>query len=147
MTFDAGDRQGRFALQRLERAYACWLTTVTVDGQPQTMPVWFTWDAAANDGAGEIVVYGDHRAKRNRNLEANPRVAVLLADADEGNAFVSIEGTARVDPDYPSVGDNPAYLAKYGPEIDRSFGGPARFAQTYSMPIRITPTRGRAAGG
>ena len=147
MTLDPDDAQGRHGLERLERAFAAWLTTVTPEGQPQTMPVWFTWDAAANDGAGEILVYGDHRAKRNRNLEANDRVAVLLADADEGNDFVSIEGTARIDPEFPSVGDNPRYMAKYGETIERHYGGPAKFGATYSMPIRITPTRSRATGG
>jgi PPOX class probable F420-dependent enzyme len=110
------------------------------------MPVWFTWDADTGAG-GEIVVYGDHRAKRNRNLAANPRVAVLLADADEGNDFVTIEGEARIDPGYPPVGDNQRYLAKYGATIDRHYGGPAQFGQTYSMPIRISLTRGRAIGG
>jgi len=139
--FDPDDQAGRHALGRLDRATAAWLTTVTPAGQPQTMPVWFTWDG------DEIVVYGDHRAKRNANLAANPKVAVLLGDADEGNDFVTIEGTARFDPDYPPVGENPAYLAKYGETIDRYYGGPATFGQTYSMPIRITPTRGRASGG
>jgi len=146
MTFDPDDKQGAHGLDRLERAFAAWLTTVTAEGQPQTMPVWFTWDAQANGGAGEILVYSDHRAKRNRNLEANPRVAVLLADADEGNDFVTIEGTARFDPDYPSVGDNERYMAKYGETIQRYYGGPAKFGQTYSMPVRITRTRGRASG-
>ena len=141
MIFDTDDEQGRHGRKRLEGAFAAWLTTVTPEGQPQTMPVWFTWDGE------EIVVYGDHRAKRNRNLEANPRVAVLLADADEGNDFVSIEGTARIDPEYRSVGENERYLAKYGETIERHYGGPAKFGQTYSMPIRITPTRGRATGG
>jgi PPOX class probable F420-dependent enzyme len=139
--FDATDKTGRHALERLERATAAWLTTVTASGQPQTMPVWFTWDGE------EIVVYGDHRAKRNANLAENPRVAVLLADADEGNDFVTIEGQARIDPDYPPVGENPRYLAKYGATIERHYGGPAQFGQTYSMPIRISPTRGRAVGG
>jgi PPOX class probable F420-dependent enzyme len=146
MLFDAATEQGRHALERLETAYAAWLTTVTPDGQPQSMPIWFTWDPESGDG-GEIVVYGDHRAKRNRNLEANPRVSFHVADRDRGEDFVTVEGTARIDPGYPPVGENARYLAKYGETIDRHYGGPAQFGQTYSMPIRITPTRGRSAGG
>lgn len=138
--FDPNEPAGRHALERLRAARSIWLTTVTPGGQPQTMPVWFTWDGT------ELVVYGDHRAKRNRNLAENPRVSVLLGDADVGDDFVTIEGTARFDPDYPPVGDNSAYLAKYGETIDRHYGGPAQFGQTYSMPIRITPTRGRSIG-
>jgi PPOX class probable F420-dependent enzyme len=114
---------------------AAWLTTVTEEGQPQSMPIWFLW------ADGEIVVYGDHRARRNRNLEVNPRVSFHLPDEGRGEDVVTIEATAVIDSDYPSAGDNPAYLAKYGPWIDASFGGPAKFSQVYSMPIRITPTR------
>jgi PPOX class probable F420-dependent enzyme len=136
MIFDPATDGGAHALQRLESAFAAWLTTVTPEGQPQSMPIWFTWDGA------ELLVYGDHRAKRNRNLEANPRVSFHLPDNGKGGDIVVIEGTARVDPDYPAVGDNPRYLAKYGETIARFYGGPAEFSQTYSMPIRISPTRG-----
>lgn len=138
--FDPADANGRHGLELLDGSFAAWLTTVNPAGQPQSMPVWFTWDGT------EIVVYGDHRAKRNRNLEANPRVSFHISGKSDGEDFVTVEGTARIDPDFPPVGDNPRYLAKYGPTIDRHYGGPAQFGQTYSIPIRITPTRGRAAG-
>jgi PPOX class probable F420-dependent enzyme len=147
MIFDPADKTGAHALERLDSAYAAWLTTVTPEGQPQSMPVWFVWEPGAAADDGEIVVYGDHRAKRNRNLEANPRVSFHLADEDRGEDFVTIEGTARIDPEYPPVGENARYLAKYGKTIDQYYGGPAQFGATYSMPIRIRPTRGRAASG
>jgi PPOX class probable F420-dependent enzyme len=143
--FDPADADGRHALDLLDHAFAAWLTTVTPAGQPQSMPIWFTWDVDAGD-RGEIVVYGDHRARRNRNLEANPRVSFHISGKSDGEDFVTIEGEARIDPGYPSVGENARYLAKYGATIDRHYGGPAQFGQTYSMPIRITPSRGRAAG-
>jgi PPOX class probable F420-dependent enzyme len=143
--FDPDEKDGAHALELLERSFAAWLTTVNPTGQPQSMPIWFTWDPAVGD-TGEIVVYGDHRAKRNRNLEANPRVSFHISGRSDGEDFVTVEGTARIDPDFPPVGDNARYLAKYGETIDRHYGGPAQFGQTYSMPIRISPTRGRAAG-
>ena len=102
------------------------------------MPVWFVW---LED---EILVYGDHRAKRNANLEANPRVNLHLREDDGGGDLVIIDGSARIDPDYPQSADQPAYLAKYGEIIEEHYGGPAVFGATYSMPIRITPTKGRA---
>ena len=135
MIFNPGTDRGAHALARLDSAMAAWLTTVTPDGQPQSMPVWFLWTGV------EILVYGDHRARRNRNLEANPKVSFHLPDEGRGDDVVTIEGTARIDPGGPAPGDNPAYLAKYGAWIERSFDGPAAFGQTYSMPIRITPTR------
>jgi len=47
----------------------------------------------------------------------------------------------RIDPDTPGVPDNAGYLQKYGLVIDASYGGPSAFSQTYSVPIRIMPTR------
>jgi PPOX class probable F420-dependent enzyme len=132
--FDPSTERGAHALKRLETDMAAWLTTVTPDGQPQSMPVWFVWDGT------ELLVYGDHRAKRNKNLESNPKVSFHLAD-DHGQDIITIEGTVRVDADLPGPGDNPAYMAKYG-EWVAGMGGPAKFGQTYSMPLRITPTRG-----
>ena len=138
MIFDREDETGSHALELLERATAAWLTTVTPEGQPQSMPVWFAWDGS------EIVVYSDHRAKRNRNVAANPHVSFHLAGRSEAEDFVTVEGTARIDPAFPPVVGNERYLAKYGSAIDRN-GGVAAFGQTYSVPIRITPTRGVAA--
>lgn len=135
MIIDSGTEKGAHALDRLGTAYAGWLTTVTPDGQPQSLPVWFLWTGEA------ILVYGDHRARRNRNLEANPRVSFHLPDEGRGGDVVTFEGTARVDPTHPSAGDNPAYLEKYGTSITDHLGGPAKFSEVYSMPILITPTR------
>jgi PPOX class probable F420-dependent enzyme len=134
--FDASTERGAHALKRLETDMAAWLTTVTPDGQPQSMPVWFVWDGT------ELLVYGDHRAKRNRNLESNPRVSFHLPDDGNGGDIVTIEGTVRIDPDLPLPGEHPAYWAKYQAWIDGSMGGAAKFGAIYSMPIRITPTRG-----
>ncbi|HJW21096.1 MAG TPA: pyridoxamine 5'-phosphate oxidase family protein [Candidatus Limnocylindrales bacterium] len=128
------------ALERLARERVAWLTTVTPEGQPQTMPIWFLWLPDAPDG-GEILVYGDRRARRNRNLEANDRVSLALRTDEHGNDVAVIEGRATMDPDYPQVYDNPGYLAKYGASIDGSFGGARHMAETYDVPIRIRPTR------
>lgn len=139
MIFDSTTERGAHALERLTTEKVAWLTTVTAAGQPQTMPVWFLWSD------GELLVYSDHRARRNVNLAANPKVSFHLADV-AGDDVVVVEGDARIDPDVPGVPDNPAYLAKYGPSIDATLGGPTKMAETYSVPIRILPTRGIAIG-
>lgn len=136
MIFDPDTAPGAHALERLGSSMAGWLTTVKPDGQPQSMPVWFVWHD------GEILVYGDRRARRNANLAANPRIGFHLPDNGSGQDIVAIEGTARIDPDYPSAAENPVYLAKYGEWIDGAMGGAAKFTETYGVPIRITPTRG-----
>lgn len=141
MIFDPSDEVGARALERLATDKIAWLTTVTPAGQPQTMPIWFLW------AGGELLIYGDHRAKRNANIAANPKVSFHLNDNGRGGDVVIVQGTARIDPDYPQVGDNPAYLAKYGEWIDLYLEGPSGMGQVYNMPIRITPTRGIAFPG
>ena len=135
MIVDPATANGAHALERLGTSFAAWLTTVTPDGQPQSMPVWFPWTGQ------EFLVYGDHRARCNRNLEANPRVSFHLPDEGRGGDVVTFEGLARVDPTFPPAGDNPEYLDKYLTPIDADLGGPAKFSKIYSMPILITPTR------
>ena len=78
MVFDGEIGMDRHALARLERDMIGWLTTVTPDGQPQTFPIWFLWDA------GEVLVYSDRRAKRNLNIASNPRVSLHLDDDGAG---------------------------------------------------------------
>ncbi len=141
MIFDPKDKNEAHALERLGRERIAWLTTVSPAGQPMATPVWFLWTE------GEVLVYGDHRALRNRNIEANPKVSFHLADNGSGGDIVTIQGLARIEPDYPAVPDNPAYLEKYLDWINSGLGGPDRMAQTYSMPILISPTRGTALEG
>jgi hypothetical protein len=50
VVFDTGSDGDRHALERLDRDMIGWLTTVTPDGQPQTFPIWFLWEA------GEVLV-------------------------------------------------------------------------------------------
>ena len=134
-TFDPDDTWGAYAIERLRTEKIAWLTTVTPEGQPQTMPIWFLWVD------GEVLIYGDHRARRNANIEANRRVSFHLPANESGGDLLVIEGEARIDPDYPLPPDNPAYLEKYGEWIDIHVGGAVRMAQTYNMPILIKPTR------
>ena len=140
MVFDTGSETDAHALERLRSEMIGWLTSVTADGQPQTFPVWFLWD---DEG---ILVYSDHRARRNRNVESNPRVSLHLSDNGVGGDIVIVEGEARVDPTCPAVTDHAAYLAKYGAWIERFLTSPQAMAAAYDVPLRIRPTRGIAFG-
>lgn len=141
MIFDETDPQGAHALERLANDEIGWLTTVTPGGQPQTMPIWFLWQD------GEILVYGDHRARRNANVAANPKVSFHLGTDAGGGDLVIILGEARIDASSPRLPDNEGYLAKYGDRIDASYGGPEGMAAVYNVPIRIRPTKGIALAG
>jgi PPOX class probable F420-dependent enzyme len=137
MVFDNPDepRHGR-AQSRLDGDRIGWLTTVRPDGQPQTMPIWFIWDA------GEVLVFSDHRAQRNRNIAANPRVSFHLDTNPEGGDVVMLEGEARLDPTLVGPQDHPGYVAKYNAWIAAWFSTPEQMAEVYHVAIRIRPTRG-----
>ena len=138
MVFDSGSQSDAHALERLRTDMIGWLTTVTPDGQPQTLPIWFLWED------GEVLIYGDRRAKRNVNIATNPRVAMHLGDDGKGNDIVFLEGEARVDAAAPPLPENAAYLAKYGEWIARELESPEEMATIYNVPLRIRPTRARA---
>jgi PPOX class probable F420-dependent enzyme len=137
MIFDSGSDRDRRALERLETDLVAWLSTVTPDGQPQTLPIWFLWDGST------IMFYSDNRAQRNRNLVANPKVSFHFSD-DAGNDIVFIEGEAVIDGTQPAPADNEAWLAKYGSLIDANLGGTQEYAKRYDVPIVIRPVRGRS---
>ena len=139
--FDTGSAKDRHALARLGTERVAWLTSVTAEGQPQTFPIWFILDG------GDLLVYSDNRAKRNENLAANPRVSFHLADDGSGGDILVIEGTARIDPAMPSLPDHAAYCAKYADWIASGFASPAKMADRYNVPVRITPVRARGSGG
>lgn len=137
MVFDTGSERDRRALERLANERVAWLTTVTPDGQPQTLPVWFLWQD------GTILVYGDNKAQRNRNLAANPKVSLHFND-DGGSDIVFVEGEASVDPSVGPIEQHAAYIAKYADRIAANYGSPERYAERYNVPIVIRPTRGRS---
>lgn len=136
-TLDPSTKDGARALQQLETEMIGWLTTVTADGQPQSTPIWFLWID------GEIVVYSYKTAKRNGNLEANPRASFNLHTDAGGDDVVSMEGTARFDPDGLRSSQNPAFLEKYGDWLKRYDWTPEQFESEYPVTTRITPTRWR----
>jgi PPOX class probable F420-dependent enzyme len=136
-SIDPATPGGAHARERLATEPIGWLTTVKPDGQPQSSPLWFLW---TND---EIFVYSHKTAPRNRNIESNPRVAFNLHTDAGGDDVISMEGTARFDPEGPPCSQHPAYLAKYGSMLESS-GGPEFMDRDYPVIIRITPTRWRA---
>ena len=130
---------GAKALERLETELMAWMTTIDPDGQPQSSPIWFLWRD------GEILVYSHVRAPRNANVEANPRVSFNLNTDPDGEAVVTMEGTARIDLRLPPASADPAFQAKHGAWID-GYGWTREWhAKAYPVPIVITPTRWRLA--
>jgi len=135
-SFDRSDEQGARVAARLENDIVGWMTTVAADGTPQTSPVWFIWDGE------EFLVYSLASA-RARNLAGQARVSFHLDGNGQGGDIVVVEGTGRIEDSEPPVTGNPAYLAKYKRRMDDKGWTPEWFAERYSVPIRITPTKYR----
>ena len=123
--------------RRLRSEQVAWLTTVRADGQAQSTPVWFLWDGQT------FLVYSQPDAPKVGNVTANPKVTLHLADDGAGDDVVTFEGAATVEPDSPRADRVEEYLAKYQAAIEALGYEPGPFARTYSMAIRIHPTRVR----
>ncbi len=132
---DEATEFGQRATRRLHEAIIGWLTTVSPDGTPQPVPIWFLWD-----GDSSILLYSRPEKRKLRNLAAHPRVSLNL-DSDGLEADIVVcWGEARVSDDPPAdqVDD---YIAKYAGRIEALGWTPASFAADFSVPLRIRLTR------
>lgn len=118
-----------------------WLSSVQRDGRPHLVPVWFHWDGE------RIVAFSKPGARKVENLRGRP--AVMLAVGTPGPDFdvELIEATAEL-PDTPAEKLIPAgFAAKYRELLKRAGLTVQRFAEVYSQPIVLKPTRFLGYGG
>lgn len=107
-----------WAAERLVSNRNFWVVTVSIDCRPHALPVWGVWD----DDEARFAFSCGPRARKARNLAANPRAVVMIDDTVE---CLSVEGRAG------PVGDGQRraqwterYLAKYrpiAPDINAEF--------------------------
>lgn len=111
------------------------VATVMKDGQPHVMPVWFVLD-------GEQIVFttGANTAK-GRNLQRDPRIALVVEDDEPPFAFVHVRG--RV-----TIHESPEDLLRFATAIGSRYMGEARaeeFGHRNAVPgellVRVTPER------
>ena len=134
---DQATAYGERVRRRLTDEMMIWLTTVGRDGTPQPNPVGFLWD-----GGDTLLTYSQTEARRLANIRRQPLVS-LNFDSNGGDDIVVLTGTAEILNDYPAVPENPAWLEKYGEAIDARFGDAVKFAERFSVPVRIHLTRVR----
>jgi len=126
---------GRHATRRLREEIIGWLTTVTPDGGPRPIPVWFLWD-----GDRSILLYSRPDKRKLANIAANPRVSLNL-DSDGVDADIVIcWGRVRVSDD-PPADQVPDYVTKYAVRIEALGWTPESFAADFSVPLRIELSR------
>lgn len=122
-----------WAEERLVASRNYWVTTVSGQGRPHSMPVWGVWLVDRErfwfSCAGT--------ARKARNLRAVPSIVVAPSDSVE---VVSVEGRARevtgTDLDEPVN----AYWEKYGAEMGMDRSAVAEFL-TAGASFEVTPER------
>ena len=103
-----------WAAERLEGYRNYWVTTVSPDGAPHSMPVWGVW---LDDRPGFYFSCAP-TAHKARNLETNKQVVV---GGDSTVEVISLEGRADVvtdDGELMAMID--AWIAKYGDEVEEA---------------------------
>ena len=132
---DESTEFGSHAAQRLREEIIGWLTTVTTDGAPRPIPVWFLWD-----GDRSILLYSRPEKRKLENIAANSNVSLNL-DSDGVDADIVIcWGTIRLSDDPPS-NEVAEYVEKYRERIAALNWTPESFAADFSVPLRIDVTR------
>jgi hypothetical protein len=111
------------------------LATVLPDGTPHVMPVWFVIDG------DQVVFTTPADSVKGRNIQRDPRVALVVDDEDPPYAFVGLRGTAVISTD-------PGDLLRFATEIGGRYMGQDRageFGRRNGVPgellIRVTPHR------
>jgi PPOX class probable F420-dependent enzyme len=136
LTEHLASERRRHVEDRLRGDLIAWLTTVALDGQPVSVPVWFL---LRDDES--ILVYSRPNKSKLRNIAQNPRVALGLDVTDIGRDVIRVHGTAQLADDVPAADQNPQFIEKYAERTRAVFGTPDQMAALYSVALLVTPTR------
>jgi PPOX class probable F420-dependent enzyme len=118
-----------------------WLSSVQRDGRPHLVPVWFHWDGE------RIVAFSKPHARKIDNLRTHPRVMLAVGTPGPDFEVELIEATAEI-PEERAAAVMPAgFDSKYRDLLRRAGLTVQRFAEVYSQPIVLRPTRFLGYGG
>lgn len=135
LTLDTSTEFGVRVMRRLRDEVIIWLVTVDPDGTPQPSPVWFYWDGQT------FLIFSQPNQVKLRNIARNSKVALHLNSDESGGDVAIFVGEAHIAPDAPRADAVPEYVSKYRQHIASIGMTPATFAQSYSVSIRVTPTK------
>jgi hypothetical protein len=117
-----------------------WLATVRPNGAPHVMPVFAAW------AGGSFFIASKDRARKSRNLDAEPRCVITT---DMGDMHLIVEGVARHVRDgvtlqravdaFQDVYEWPTRVA--GNRLDADYGAPTSGGPPYEV-FEVTPTKG-----
>lgn len=133
MLIDTSTEFGQRVTKRLQEESIVWLTTVTPEGQPIPVPVWFLWD-----GDQQVIVFSRPNTPKLRNIEQNPRVSLNFDSDGVGGDIVQFDGEARVVQDGPPAIQVEEMMEKYAQGIERIGMSPESFSDAYSVRVEVT---------
>lgn len=120
----------------LQRPLLAVLTTLMPDGQPQTQPVWFSYEPP------HVLINTMSGFRKERNMRADPRVTFLVIDPDDSSRWIEIRGVVELSAE--GAARHLDFLAQRYAGVESYFGGcvSAELAQR-EVPVmgRITPVR------
>jgi PPOX class probable F420-dependent enzyme len=124
------------ALDRRIRAESVvWLTTVSSDGRPHLVPLWFRWEGQT------FLLFTKPEARKVRNIRTNPAVMLALGDPAADFDVLLVEGVAEV-LELPACDLVPdSFFHEYAAPMANVGLSRDDFLATYSLAIRIRPTR------
>lgn len=118
-----------------------WLSSVGPDGRPHLVPVWFHWDGE------QIVAFSKPYAKKVGNLRDQPLVMLAVGAPGPNFEVELIEATAELPATHAADVMPSGFGAKYRDLLHRAGLTVQRFAEVYSQPIVLRPTRFLGYGG
>ncbi len=136
---DQKNEFGARVAKRLREESTIWFTTTGADGTPQPRPVWFLWDEASNT----FLIFSQPAGAKVRHIERNPHVALNLNSNPYGGDIVVFTGEAEILRGNIPADFMKAYVAKYRAGMKNIGMNPQQFEQSYSMAIRVTPSKMR----
>ena len=126
------------AKETIESGFFIWLTTVNSKGAPQPRPVWFIWHQDA------FLIYSEPHVHKVQHIRENPQVSLHFNTRDTHGEedIIVFSGRAEIAPDLKPANLMTAYIKKYANGIAGLDSGndPEKFAEKYSVAIRVVPT-------
>ena len=120
---------------RITAERTVWLTMVRPDGAPHVVPTWFSWDGKT------FLLFSKPQATKVACLRSSQAVMLALGDPDDDFDVLLVEGQAEI-LGRPAAEVAPeSHFDKYRDRMAAIGLDRAEYVATYSLAVRITPTR------
>ena len=122
-------------LDLFERPVVVTLVTMMPNGQPQATPVWCSYDGS------HILVNTARGRQKDRNMQANPKVAILAVDPDNPYRYLEVRGIVDAITEDGAVDHINALSKKYQGYEDFYAQMPHRRGQETRVIYKIAPQK------